>query len=431
MAVYSPEQLNIKAPTGGFQQGGWYSGRQYWGGTLSEPGVIHPSSAQIGAGQAVSPEVIAQTSPANVPYIQQLQAQAPRSAEEVTPFLNQFQSDLFQATERPQVRVPTMEELQTTLAPKTAYPEPLKRVEKFEELRATYKVADLEESLNAIKDQIRAEQDTLRKARGIEEGKPVPMNVIAGRVGEQERAAQERIDALGREQSRLVDQLNTKYNLISTYMNFYGLDYQDSVKRYDDEFDRNVKFYEIINKKEIQALEAWQKDRAFAQSNLEIFVNAISSGNLTYSGMSADQKLMVAKLEAQSGLPVGFVSNLQMSAKQRLLSVNEKTGEALIVGDDGKMKVVQTGMRASGTTSAAKNISQQFSQVATFTSKKNFPDLVEQFATVMSLEEIYQAYMNSELGKQYGKPVEDPRVIQLTYKVARGEITEEEARKTL
>jgi len=57
MATYSPESLNIQAPGGGFEQGGWYSGRQYWGGTLSDPGVIHPASDQQGSGQAVSAEV--------------------------------------------------------------------------------------------------------------------------------------------------------------------------------------------------------------------------------------------------------------------------------------------------------------------------------------------------------------------------------------
>jgi hypothetical protein len=57
MATYSPSQLGITAPSGGFQQGGWYSGRQYWDGTLSDPGVIHPSSNQQGAGQVVSDEV--------------------------------------------------------------------------------------------------------------------------------------------------------------------------------------------------------------------------------------------------------------------------------------------------------------------------------------------------------------------------------------
>jgi len=62
MATYNPTQLGIKPPTGGFQTGGWYNGRQYWNGTLSDPGVIHPDSNQTGAGQVVSKEVNAQTS---------------------------------------------------------------------------------------------------------------------------------------------------------------------------------------------------------------------------------------------------------------------------------------------------------------------------------------------------------------------------------
>lgn len=57
MALYSPESLGIKPPPTGFQEGGWYAGRQYIGGTLGDPGVIHPNSKQIGAGQAVSQEV--------------------------------------------------------------------------------------------------------------------------------------------------------------------------------------------------------------------------------------------------------------------------------------------------------------------------------------------------------------------------------------
>ena len=60
------------------QQGGWYDARQYWGGTLSEAGVINSQSNQQGAGQAVSPEVNRQTSvaaglapDANQQYIEQ------------------------------------------------------------------------------------------------------------------------------------------------------------------------------------------------------------------------------------------------------------------------------------------------------------------------------------------------------------------------
>ena len=57
--IYQPTSLGITAPSGGFQTGGWYSGRQYWNGTLSEPNVIHPESNQQGAGAAVNPTVVA------------------------------------------------------------------------------------------------------------------------------------------------------------------------------------------------------------------------------------------------------------------------------------------------------------------------------------------------------------------------------------
>lgn len=52
--------------------GGWYDGQQFWGNTLSSPGQINSLSNQQGAGQNVSNEVIAQTNPANVSYIEQL-----------------------------------------------------------------------------------------------------------------------------------------------------------------------------------------------------------------------------------------------------------------------------------------------------------------------------------------------------------------------
>jgi len=52
------------APAGGFQQGGWYGGRQYWNGTFSQPGQLHPESNQQGAGTMVNPEVLAATSAA-------------------------------------------------------------------------------------------------------------------------------------------------------------------------------------------------------------------------------------------------------------------------------------------------------------------------------------------------------------------------------
>ena len=62
--TYDPTSVNVQAPAGGFQQGGWYGGRQFWAGSLSDPGAIHPQSNQQGAGQLVSAEVNAQSAAA-------------------------------------------------------------------------------------------------------------------------------------------------------------------------------------------------------------------------------------------------------------------------------------------------------------------------------------------------------------------------------
>ena len=61
--------MNPTEPAGGFKQGAWYDSRQYWNGTFSQPGQIHPESDQPGAGKQVSKEVVAQTNPDNVQFI--------------------------------------------------------------------------------------------------------------------------------------------------------------------------------------------------------------------------------------------------------------------------------------------------------------------------------------------------------------------------
>ena len=61
--------MNPTEPAGGFKQGAWYDSRQYWNGTFSQPGQVHPESNQPGAGQQVSKEVVAQTNPDNVQFI--------------------------------------------------------------------------------------------------------------------------------------------------------------------------------------------------------------------------------------------------------------------------------------------------------------------------------------------------------------------------
>lgn len=280
----------------------------------------------------------------------------PSNAQEVTPYLNNYQNNIFNDTGAPQVKVPTMEELKSQLQPESGLPALLNRAEMFEEYRTQYGVADLETALNDLKAQEDDEVAAFRQQRFTEEGKPVATNVIAGRVSEEERAANERLDFIGRQKSRVVDELNTKYTVIGQMMEFAGLDYQDAVDRYQTEFDRNLKMYDIISGKEKEARSAFESDRDAARANLQIYMNAITSGNIDYGSLSGDQKAMVAKLEVQSGLPVGFMSSVKKDPNSDIIftTSNEGVTQVGIRNADGSIDVQSYGTRIGGSSSEKK-----------------------------------------------------------------------------
>ena len=205
-------------------------------------------------------------------------------------------------------------------------PELINRVETQKQMMADAGVSEIEQSLNTVKDQIRMEQDLIRKARGIEEGKPVPMGVIQGRISEQERVANTRIDELGREQSRLTDELNTKYNIINNTMNLMGLDYQDAVAAYDSNYRQNLDVYNVISGIRRDEQNALQHQQSVASANLTTLMNMVTSGNLDYSSLGEDQQLMITKLEMQAGIPLGTMANVQMNLKDSIVFNTSSNG---------------------------------------------------------------------------------------------------------
>lgn len=358
---------------------------------------------------------------------------APQPAQDINQFLEKYQDEIMSSVaQKPETRVRTPEEIKAMVEPSVGLPGVLDYKQMFTGYRDEYGVSDLEQALTGLK----AEEDELvagfRQQRTAERGKPVALNVIAGRIGEEERAYLERQDYLTREKSQVTNELTTKYNLISQLMGFERQTYQDTVEKYENEFNRNIKMYDILRGEERDALSDYERSIDRAKSNLTIFANAVTAGNLSWDNMDDSQKVLISKLEAQSGMPLGFISSLQMSMADRLISVNEKTGEALMIGEGGQFNVVQTGMTPTPTAVTGTDVvKESFTQAATTGSGNTFPDLIEKFANTMTLEEIYTAYTGSEMGQQYGNPIESPKHMQVLYKVAKGEMTEDEGREEL
>lgn len=213
----------------------------------------------------------------------------------------------------------------------------------FTELRADYGLADLESSLNSLKAQEQDIQAAFRTQRTDERGRPVAQNVIEGRIGEEERAAQERLDFIARQKSVIIDELNTKYSVIGQIMNFKQVDYQTAVDDYERTFNQNLQVYNLISSEA-------DRQQTAARANLQIYANAITNGNMDYNSLSSDQKLMLNKLEMQSGLPVGFVSSLKLDPGANILftSTNEGVTQVGVRNPDGSISVQSYGTRTPG-----------------------------------------------------------------------------------
>ena len=361
----------------------------------------------------------------------------PKSEGDVTGFLNNYQNNLFGSSNAPETKIPTADELKKQLQPESGLPPLLNRAEMFDQQREKFGVADLEATLNDLKAAEDEENASFRRRRFDEEGKPVATNVIAGRVTEEERAANERLDAIGRQKSRVVDELNTRYSVIGQYMEFAGLDYQDAVARYETEYNQNVQIYGMIADAKKEERSAFESDRDAARANLQIYMNAITSGNINYSGMSSDQKAMVSKLEVQSGLPVGFMSSVQMNPADRIMFTTTKEGvtQVGIMNENGQIDVQSYGTRDSsgsggstakpGSTTAIRNtFLEEADSLSAYDSGGTtvgvFPQLVKKYANTMSLQDIYRTYSSSSIGKSYGNPSEDPEEIKEIYNYFKG-----------
>lgn len=336
----------VKAPTGGFQQGGWYEGRQYWNGTLSAPGVINQYSDQVGAGQAVSDEILQSTSiaaglapDANKNFIQQQQNQPQQggggsqlTSGSLSNYLSDFQNTAYNGNSG---------DLALTVMPSTPAPTPINRLEMLEKYREDMQVDALEEELNAIKNEEREIQAVFRANRLNEEGKPVALGVMEGRVSEIGRQAQMELDFINVRKATVVDELNTKYNAINMYINMAGLDYQDARQAYESDFSMNLQMANFISQEK-------QNSITNARANLTTIMNAITAGNLSYGQMSSDEQVQIMKLEMQSGLPVGTMSRMQMSPNDKILGFSDDKTQVMMMDNNGNFVVRSTGLKASG-----------------------------------------------------------------------------------
>lgn len=453
----------ITAPAGGFQQGGWYNGRQYWNGTLSAPGVINSSSNQQGAGQAVSNEVVKQTSPSNLPYIQgQVAAQNLVQPQSITlPSGNSAATGMVSGL---QGAVDTARaNLESTLGAKKATIEQELKVLKEKEQQTLDKIGVA--STPFREDLETKERERLYINQNFEENQTL-VNELDTLLTEGNNLIKQQQEVTGisairnpRVQKTINDvaaragviqavmsarnsQISVAENMIDRTVSAINADRKDEISYYETILN--------LNNRDIVSLDKQSQDIANEQLGLikgdleraqatqdyvkKLLIDPATAGLLGQAGVTLNDSVesINGKLaQAQYVNEVREASN-EISLKGGVAVVDPSKVPAdrliTIVDSKGVKHYYQT---PADKTAAVTPGSTRAKIAEASKQDMSYADFVVNYANYMDLADIREAYMQSTRGKQFGIPQENSREIALLYKVSKGEMTPTDAEREL
>lgn len=343
------------------QTGGWYDGQQFWGGTLSNPGVINSQSNQQGAGQAVSNEVIAQTNPNNVAYIEQRRQEtntpAPTATPTVAPRTTAGAGAAGAGTGMPALGAPPTIDLNAIT--NAAYNSP--------EILAANK------AITGLNEQVNARQQALTKATmDINDN---PFYSEATRVG--------KIRALSEQANMDMSNLSTQQQQAQTQLATLKADAAIKVNAATGQYNIDNDAY---------------------KQTLATFNALVAAGGL--ANASAND---LANYSVMTGIPVNMLQGIQQTqadknSKVELITSTDNSGNVTITAVDANTGQIirsstagQVGKANTGTASERKEDTQaQVQSYAVTDAKagKTLQDMVNYYGVAggLSIDEIYRIY---------------------------------------
>jgi hypothetical protein len=354
---------NPVAPTGGtYQDLGWYPGVgggsfQYYKGTWGANGAINPNSPQQGAGQKVSNEVVAQTNPANVPYL----ANTPATATPPSGGQPSAQGAGASPTDTGGggtggVSMPSAPTFDVVAATKAAYETP-------EIIAAQKAITDRQQALADAQTNINDN----------------PFYSEATRTGKL---------------SKLETQANNDIKVQQDKLTMLNADAQIKLNAQTQQYNINNDAY---------------------KTNLSNFNNLVSQGALDNASASD-----IANLSIQTGIPTSMIQSIAKAQSQKdnpvsMIQSTDNQGNLTLLAVDKNGKIVnQTTIAGAGKsttsgTAADKKISdeQANTQNAAAAAKAGaqLKELVDHYGSVLSIDQIYQIYNSNATDSITGQRV--------------------------
>ncbi len=238
-------------------------------------------------------------------------------------------------------------------------PDVYSAVKDLENRRKQYGVAEMEQKMAELNKQMADLTTRNNERKDYAEGKAVPMGVIAGRVSEIEKQHNTRMQYLRNEASYINDRYKTTMNVIEMYMKAGAEDYTRAKERFESDYKRNRDMLDMY-KDDIKQQNAQERERMKdAQATLQTIYNGVINGSIEKSSWTPEMENQIAKLELQSGFPMGLIKSVYDKnpksdiIQQSTANVNGRQVLNLVMRDKqtGQMKVESVDMGQASTPS--------------------------------------------------------------------------------
>ena len=209
-------------------------------------------------------------------------------------------------------------------------PEPPKLTDLYTQLSESTGLNNITERLTALKNERATVEDRLRSRMSYIEGQQVSMDVIGGQTSEVQRQEQQNLQYINSAIQVTVEEQQGALSYIQTYVTLTGQDYQNALNHYTTVFDTKMKAIQMINDaKQVewsQEMEIIKWEQGVASAQLSMYADMIAAGTMFLGNMSDEQKIEIGRLEVQAGLPLGFLSKVQIDPSKRIQSISQRQG---------------------------------------------------------------------------------------------------------
>jgi len=446
------------APSGGFKVGGWYSGYQYDGSGFSQQagkesiganaGKDAPTFSQqdadfiqkqrIQANQIQAPvNMSLPSSSSQGEYVNGLNDEVERARKALEGELStqqsniQAKSDVLREKEQQ-----TLGEIKTLTSP---FREELENVERerlhinknFEDNQKL--VDELDQLLTEGNDLIRQQQEVTGLAAVRNPRIQKAMDDVTARAGVIQAVMNARNGQIAVAENMIDRSINAitadRRDQISYYETVLQLDRQDIIRL--DDASRSLA-EEQLNLKKMDLSNA-QKTVDYVK---QLMLDPNTASILAEGGVKLTDSVEQINTKVANvtyAREVNQMSNeMVANGAEALISTKGVPKDELKVLTDsrGQKHFYRVPKETKNTgTAAERSVSQISSTIGK--NSMTFPQAIDAYANQVSLSDIYAAYNQSAMGQEWGLPKEDPQVMALSYKVARGEMSEAEAEAIL